>query len=138
MKSRRGFVSNSSSCSFVLAIKESDVKSFYESLDPIQVALLEQFNAYNSNQEFMGESLRVYTGELGYIDEDGLGIIAEVLTKDENWTDDDIDNLDGYQWDESEITKRFKKQFGYEPCLSEAFDKIDISKIDCFYEEISD
>ena len=131
MKSRSGFVSNSSSCSFVLVVKKSDRDEWIKTLDPIQKALMERFED-NCNQEFCGEEIAMFSGEIGYIDEDGNYEIIEALGDD--FTDDEKQELEDYPWDDQPVHKKFRKKYGYNPCLSEAFQKIDLPE-DSIYVE---
>lgn len=132
MKSRTGFVSNSSSCSFVLIMKESDREKFYDSIDPIQSALMKRFEE-RGEDVFLGETVITFTGEIGYIDEDGPdGMFDEVGSL---FTNEELEDLSDYYNDETPAHKKFEKIFGYRPCLSEAFDKIELPE-DSFYKTV--
>jgi len=125
MKSRSGFVSNSSSCSFVLVLPKTEEKEFMNSLDDIQKALMKDFRE-DKTKTFLGEECVIFSQEVGYLWECPEYVLDNLSDK---FTKEEVDELeDGYSYNDNEAIRKFKEIYGYSPNSSDAFDAIKFPK----------
>jgi len=120
MKSRNGFVSNSSSSSFVLVIKKTDEKEMLDSLNLAQREVMAYLE--DGEQEFCGHDCIIYAGEVGYIYEN-LDITAQIDEMIIGYTDKEKEDVIDFNYGSAGM-KRFHKDYNHEPCPRAAFDAI--------------
>jgi len=103
MKIRNGFVSNSSSSSFVYLLKKEDYAEMLESADKFQKQVLKEL--YPQEVNVFGMELMMVSG--------GSGNCSSFEYMDVSFQDDDLEDPDDEE--------AFYEKYGYEPYAQEAF-----------------
>lgn len=105
MKTRAGFVSNSSTSSYVLILKKADFKAVVKAANPLARAIVKQIQV--DDDKFGEEAVKVLSWLSGnYSSFEDMDISEKVLktyirtcTDDKDVVDEDGYDLDDYKWD---------------------------------------
>lgn len=108
MKIRNGFVSNSSSSSFMICLKAEDYNEVYKTLSPLEQELVNHLRP--ENKKVFGLNLKIISGTCGNYDS-----FEDFETNIEDLTEEEQDKLEeGPSCMFDDVLKKFRKKDNFE------------------------